>query len=415
MVYPPSVSSRQRPGVLAILLLASSLTVMAGTVIAPVLEVMRGQFGVSSTAAGLIVTAHALSLALASPSAGWLIDRYGVRIPLATGLVLYGLTGGAGLFLDGYLPLLVSRLLFGVAAALVFAGSTLALLTLYQGPDRDRVMGWRTVAQTGGGVLWPLLAGAVGGLSWHAPFALYLAGLPLGLAMLFVLPPRTTGAAGPPGEAGGVLTLLRRRPALLGFYALMSVSALLLYALIVFMPLRLAEIGIHTPFLVALIGITSSAAGSITGFAYGRLAHRFGLLGLLRMSAASWLGTFLLLGVAGHPLVIVAALALFGLGLGCSGSALSTLISEFAPPELRGRAIALSGTALFAAQFAAPLVIGPIAEATSLTTAFGAAAVLAAVSLLAVCLMRLPAGVPGAIGTPGAPDAPEREPADSSR
>lgn len=45
-------------------------------------------------------------------------------------------------------------------------------------------MGWRTSAITAGGVVWPLLAGVLGETSWHGAFAVYLVGLPLGLAVL---------------------------------------------------------------------------------------------------------------------------------------------------------------------------------------------------------------------------------------
>ncbi len=117
----------------------------------------------------MILTAHGLSIAVTSPVVGWLIDRWGVRVPLAGGLLLYGVAGGAGAFLSSYPALIATRIAFGVGAAAVFAGTTVALLSYYQGAQRDTVMGWRSTAISLGGVVWPLLAGAIGGLSWHAP------------------------------------------------------------------------------------------------------------------------------------------------------------------------------------------------------------------------------------------------------
>lgn len=63
--------------VLVLLLLASMLTVMAGAIITPVVEVMRGDLKIDGTAAGLILTMHGLVIAVSSPLAGWLIDRWG--------------------------------------------------------------------------------------------------------------------------------------------------------------------------------------------------------------------------------------------------------------------------------------------------------------------------------------------------
>ncbi|MBX9393911.1 MFS transporter [Streptomyces sp. TRM72054] len=63
------------------------------------------------------------------------------------------------------------RLLLGVGAAAVFTGFTVAFLALYRGQARDRAMGWRTTATTAGGFVYPPAAGALGNVSWHAPFA----------------------------------------------------------------------------------------------------------------------------------------------------------------------------------------------------------------------------------------------------
>jgi MFS family permease len=87
-------------GALTVLLLASTLTVMAGAIIAPVLPLIRGELAIGPTAAGLIVTTHGLVIALAAPVVGRLVDRHGPRRTLAGGLALYGLAGGAGLFVS---------------------------------------------------------------------------------------------------------------------------------------------------------------------------------------------------------------------------------------------------------------------------------------------------------------------------
>ncbi|MEG3631666.1 MFS transporter [Streptomyces poriticola] len=373
-------------GALPTLLLASTLTIMAGAVVAPVLEVIRGQLDLSGTAAGMILTAHGLSIAVASPSVGWLIDRWGVRVPLAGGLVLYGLAGGAGLFTESYPVLILSRIVFGVGAAAVFAGSTVALLSYYEGARRDRVMGWRSTAMSLGGVSWPLLAGAVGGISWHAPFAIYLIGVPLGLATLLFLPKQeNTAQANDEGPTERLLPLLTRKPALLGFYGMLVVAAILLYGLAVFIPFRLAEIGIEKPFLVALISTTSSVTMSLIGFAYAKLRSDLGYSVLLRATAGVWTVGFVLLGTTGHIALIVAGTGLFGLGMGILMPATTVLIGDTAPPRLRGQATALSGTASFAGQFVSPLLLGPLVDATSVRTGFLACAGLA-VALLAALL-----------------------------
>ena len=368
---------------LAVLLLASTLTVMATAVISPVIAVIRDDLGLSGTEAGLLLTAHCLVIALASPLAGTLIDRHGVRRPMAAGLVLYGLAGGAGLFADSYLTLLTARILFGLGAALVFTGSTVGLLSLYRGAAQERVMGWRTSATATGALTWPLLGGALGTVSWHAPFGVYLLGVLVGAAALRSLPddrPDTRPAAG----IRIALRVVRETPSMLGYYGLFVSSSVLLYALVVFLPLRFDELGVSDSFHVAVLGLGLSLTMIGTGLAYGRIRSRLEHQAVLRATYAVWTVSFLLLAGTDHVAFVVAASTLFGVGMGMSLPTLTVLVGDASPPHLRGALTALSGTALFLGQFGSPLLLGPVADQTSLTTGFLGAAGVAAAILVAL-------------------------------
>ncbi|MFY1691516.1 MFS transporter [Plantactinospora sp. WMMB782] len=421
--------SRPPAGPLWVLLLASTLTVLAGAVLAPVVELLRADLGISPGAAGLVLTAHGLSLALVGPLVGRAIDRWGVPGPLAAGLALYGVAGGAGLLLDDYVPLIVSRLLFGIGAAAVFAGTTLGLLDLAPGAARDRMMGWRTTAISLGGVFWPLLGGALGTISWQAPFAVYLLGVPLGVVTLRVLStsgrvrpegsdgPRRTRLARPAaapaprptippavpdvpasagsGQAGPVrpepLPLGRSGPAgrggaavaLVG-YGLQAVAAALLYGVLVFLPPRLAEVGVRDSLRVAFFSALLSLTMSVTGLRFGHLRARFGGSGLLRLAFGAWTVALLVFALGASPIVLLVASALFGFGMGLAVPALTVLVAEQAPAGRRGQAAALLGTAAFAGQFGSPLLFGPVEAATSPSGVFLVAATVAALTLLAV-------------------------------
>ncbi len=377
-------TAARRRTTLAVLLLASTLTVMAGTVLTPVVPAIRNDLGVSGTAAGLVLTAHGLSLAVASPLAGWTIDRWGLRTPMVAGLLLYGLAGGSGLITDSYPALIAGRVVFGIGAAAVFASTTVALMALFQGAERDRVAGWRSTAIGLGGVLWPLIAGGLADLSWHGPFAVYLIGVPIGIATLLAMPHvPPTGRRG-----GGTLTLLRTAPRLLNLYALSMISSFLLYVLIVFVPQRLAELEVGDPFTISVVTAAVSLAGSVSGYFYGRLRAHMGYRGLLGTALALWGLAFVNGALVSHPLALALSAVLFGAGSGISVPALAIMTGETAPPAMRGQAMALSGTANFSGQFAAPVVIGPLIGATSITTGFLVAAGLSAVVLLVLAVLR---------------------------
>lgn len=377
-------TGRGRPGLLLVLLLGSTLTVMAGAVLSPVLAVIRDDLGLSGTAAGLVLTAHGLAIAVASPAVGWWMDRVGVRRPLAAGLVLYGLAGGAGLVLESYPALIASRVLFGAGAAAVFTGTTVALLNLCQGTERDRVMGLRGTFISIGALVWPLLGGALGGLSWHAPFAVYLFGVPLGLAVLFTLAEPQPEPR--PAATDGMWQLLRRRPVIVGYYTLFATNTALLYVLVVFLPLRFTEIGVDNPFRIAIYSTGLSITMSGAGLAYAWLRDPLGYPLLLRGAYACFACALAVIGLGAQIPMRILAPALFGLGMGISIPALTVLLNDAAPPALRGQVTALSGTAAFLGQFASPLLLGPVVDVTSITTGFLAAAAISAVVLLLLSL-----------------------------
>ncbi|MEJ2633043.1 MAG: MFS transporter [Acidihalobacter sp.] len=372
---------------LTLLLLASTLAVMAGSAIAPVVELMRGDLGVDGTAAGLILTMHGLVIAIISPLAGWMIDRWGVRAPLAGGLLLYGLAGSAGIVTSSYSALIVSRAIFGIGAAFVFAGTTVAMLSLYRGAIRDRVMGWRTTATSLGGVLFPIIGGGLAtAFSWHATFGLYAVGVPLGLTALAVIP-RYGSEPSLEQDKGSLLTLLLR-PALIAVYFLVATQAVMLYALAVFLPLRLSELGLTAPVLVSLYIALMAATSSIVGVVFGWLGKRFSYLTLLRLTALMWVLAFLTLGTSGDFIVLAVASAMLGIGNALAFSTTSVLIDDYVPESLLGRAMAVFSTCMFLGQFVSPLLLGPLMEATSITTGYLVLSGSAAIILAALLVLR---------------------------
>lgn len=377
---------------LVLLLLASTLGPMAGATIVPVLEEIRTDLGVSGTAAGLIITTHGLAIAIFSPVAGWLIDRFGVRGPLAAGLIVFGLAGGAGIFVSSYPALIASRAVFGVGAALVFTGSTVALLALYQGAARDRVMGWRTTFTSVGGFVFPLLAGGLGTLlSWQAAFGIYLIGVPIGLWALRAVPAVKRAAVTAEGPDEGMFVLLARSRVLAGVYAFVFTLMLMMYSVAVFLPQRLGELGIKAPILVSAYLLSMMASAALVGLVYARVRARLSYLAIMRFAAATWVTAFLILGFAAQPLLLTAATLFLGLGNGILFSALSVLIAELVPESALGRATALQSTLIFLGQFVSPLLIGPVMDATSIMTGYRAIAAAAAVML--IILLAAPVGL----------------------
>ncbi|MEV6695038.1 MFS transporter [Micromonospora sp. NPDC051196] len=250
-------------------------------------------------------------------------------------------------------------------------------------------MGWRSTAVSLGGVVWPLAGGVLGVLSWRAPFVVYLLGIPLALLALRlpdqprrVAEPRTPVGRGPGrrrgiGEPGRSWTALLTGRRLAAVYALQCVATMLLYVVLVFLPVRLAQVHVTNTAVVATAAAGLSVAMSAAALGYVHLRARLPQRVLLRHAFLTWTVALLILALVDMPVALLVAPAVFGLGMGLAVPALTVLTADHAPPGRRAQAVALLATAGFTGQFVAPLLFGPLHAATSISAAFLAAAVLA--------------------------------------
>jgi len=343
-----------------VILASGTLTVMAGAMIAPVLNVMRQDLGVDPALAGLIITTHSIFIAALSPLAGIVIDRVGVKKPFVAGLALYALAGGSGLFIDSYWLLIASRALLGVAAAVIFISNTVMILNVFRGPRRNKVMGWRGSANAFGGVIWPLIGGFLGGWSWHLPFAAYLAGVPLAALALFTIPELHKTDWQEEGGSESLWGIFRITPALFFIYLLIFISSVLLYAIVVFVPPLLEEIGIHSTLYIGLFISAMGLASGLTSFMYGRIKSRLSYGTIVLVSVAFWAVGFISISQTDSVALIAASIALFGIGQGMVSPSCMVWLGEVAPQAFRGRVSSYVGTFAFIGQFLSPVIFAPV-------------------------------------------------------
>ncbi len=124
------------------LLAASTLTVMAPTIVAPALPSIAREFAGVARAdllVPLVLTLPALVIALTASGAGALVDRIGRRVLLG-GILLYGLAGGTGWFVSSLPALLAGRVGLGLAIAAALTAVTTLIGDLYGGRARSRML-----------------------------------------------------------------------------------------------------------------------------------------------------------------------------------------------------------------------------------------------------------------------------------
>ena len=347
---------------LGVILASATLTIMAGSIIAPVLNLMRDGLSVAPSSVGLIITTHGLFMALFSPLMGSVVDRKGARRPYIAALICYGLAGGSGLLINSFWVLLVSRACLGIALAGIFAGINVLILNMYDGIERDRIMGWRGSAQSFGGVIWPLIGGTLGGFSWRFPFAVYMLAIPIGLFAIAAVPePTIQHRAGPESNGStSVFRVFRESPVLLVIYGLMFFANILLYSIVIFLPQLLESFGITSTFRIGLFITAMTGSAGVTAFIYGKIRSRFSYRVIVTIAVALWTVAFTTISQAPGSRVVAMAVALFGVSQGLIMPTVMVWIGAVVPQAFRGRFSSYLGTFGFIGQFLSPILFAPV-------------------------------------------------------
>jgi len=372
-----------------VILASATLTVMAGATLGPVVNLVREGLGIDPASVGFIVTTHALFVALFSPLAGSIIDRIGTKKPFMFGLVLYGLSGGSGLFIDSYWPLIVSRALLGIAVAATMNCTAVMILNLYQGAERNKVMGWRSSANNFGSVIFPLIGGGLGSISWHMPFAIYLVGIPLAFLTLITIPQTRHEKKQDQGKEGSVFKVFKNNYILFGICGLQFLTMVFLYINVVFLPQLLETVGIADPFYISLFFMAVWLPAGLTSLMYGRIKTRLSYKMIVLTALALWTVAFAAIYQAPSVLIIAVSVVLIGIGQGLIMPTFPVWAGEIVPASFHGRIISYLSTIAHLGCFSSPILFGPVSSMLGFNGVYLVAGIICVlVFLLSLALMR---------------------------
>ncbi len=117
-------------------------------VVAPLLPGIRSTFGVTISAAGLVVTVFIAGYTLASPLIGGLTDRIGRHAVLYGGLLSFIVFEAVSAWAPNFTVLLVGRALTGIAAAAITPTTYTFIGNTVPSRERGHVMSIASVGQT---------------------------------------------------------------------------------------------------------------------------------------------------------------------------------------------------------------------------------------------------------------------------
>jgi MFS transporter, ACDE family, multidrug resistance protein len=368
-----------RDPVLYFLLIAGSLTVMAGAVIAPILPELIVQLSLNRSWAGILVSIHYLTLALFSPLLGVWADRYGQLRLLVPCLIGYAIAGVGGAFLSNYWLLLLDRGLLGIASGGIAAASLGLLSRRYEGETRNQAIAYAATAITLANIVYPLLAVGLGHFNWRFAFGLYGVSAILASAAILLRPSKgssstldkTLSIKIEPGE------FLKSPDCVRIFCSLIAISGVV-YGTIIYLPIYLkATLDgglIWNGLILALQGIGAAFSSS---FIIRPLARRLGSLGVAALGLGS-MALFLILfpSLTSLPNLMVAS-GLFGVAFGLVTPSLYTLLANIAPRHLQSSILATGIGTGFLGQFLSPLILGPVLSHVGLSGVFYSCAAIA--------------------------------------
>jgi MFS family permease len=354
------------------LLLVSSLTIMSVITISPALPQMAIAFGNVENASflvKLVLTLPALMIAICSPVAGALIDRYGRIKILQLSLILYAFSGSAGYFLNNIYYILASRALLGISVGMSMTIVITLIADYFEGMERQKFVGLQIAFMSIASILFVGLGGILSDFGWKYPFLIYLFSLVvLPLTFMFLYEPAKI-------EKRDRVNRDIKAPRLIWMLFINIMLMWIIFFLIpVQIPFLLKALGIQKNALVGAAIAISTGFSALSSFSYARIKNRLSFLTIFSIGYLLLAAGFLSVSISNNYVLVIVGMILSGLGVGMMIPNTNMWVMKMAPPQIRGKEIGKLTTFWFLGQFLSPIIIFPVLSMMSLSSTFMLAA-----------------------------------------
>ena len=351
------------------LLLAASLTVMSGALVAPALPAIEAAFAaapdVSANVSLLVrslLTLPALGIIVGAPAAGWWLDRHPRRPILLVALVGYALAGTAGFLLEDLYAILVSRFALGLCVAVILPTVVTLVGEYYEGEERSSFLGLQAAFMALGGTVFVAVSGVLAGAGWRYVFLVYAFALAVAALAAFALPEpqraaRTLGngvvaADLPPVSRWVWFTYACTVLGMLAFYIVPVQSAFVMKA-----------VGVGAEWLLGAGLIAATLVSAAVSANYARLRRRFGIAALFALAFGGMGLGYVVIGLGASVVAAITGSMIAGAGAGLLMPNGNACVIEASSPARRGRLLGGLTTAVFVGQFISPLAFSPVEAA----------------------------------------------------
>jgi MFS family permease len=387
------------PREVAVLSAVSFAVAVGYGIVAPAIPVFASAFGVGETAAGAVVSAFALMRFVSALAGGRMVERFGERVILSSGILVVAVSTGLSGLAQSYEQLLVLRAVGGIGSAMFTVSAVALLFRVVGGTSRGRASGLFQGGFLIGGLVGPVVGGALTELSLRLPFFVYAATLLVagGIAAVFLarakVRPRggETDAAAPadeePGPSLSVRDALRQSAYRAALVANFGTGWGLFGVRVSLIPLFVTKALDAGVFWVGVGFLFSSLTHAALLLPAGRYVDHVGRRPAMIRGGLVAAASMLLLAFSTAVPLYLLAMLLFGVGSAYLGTAPAAVVGDVMRGR-GGRVVAAFQMASDLGAILGPLAAGALAKNLSYTAAWSATA---GVMLLgALMCLRIP-------------------------
>ena len=364
---------------LASILSISLLLFVSGSLLAPALGAMKGDFPDSDMSTiRLVLTYMYITVSIFSLISGFLTKKISKKNIVIIGLILYGGAGMAGGLFDNLNLIILSRVIMGMGVGLILPQPNSIISELYEAEKREKLLGWSQGVGSIGSMIGSIVGGYLALINWRYNF------FGFGFAFIILILVIIGVPNIPPDKTQVSNTNIKMPKALYSICILMFLAQSASLVTVTNLAIFVSSNSWGNP---ELLGITMSLltfAGFIAGFVLILIKKVFGkwtpLFSCIIMGAG-----FVLLSFADNMIMVMLSNTLIGFGHGLMIPSLFISISQNIPDVLRQKAISIASAAMYFGCFATVYIqewIGLISGNTSqrfMFLAFGIGSFIAAI------------------------------------
>jgi len=346
------------------LLLLAALGIMSGITIVSSLPLISHTFlNIPNIEflSKLMLTIPSMVIALFSPFAGYIVDRFGRLKPLYSGIFLFIVGGSSGFYLHDFYIILVGRAVLGLGVSLMMTSFTALIGDYFSEEERHKFMSKQGMVVALSGIVFITSGGLLAQIHWSYPFAIYL--IPL-LYLPFLLKTLYEPKLHKQSET------LEVEVKLLPVYLTAFFVMVLFYMMPTQFPYLIVNVLGGKPQTIGFVIATAMTFNALTVIQYAKLKARFSYIQIYAATFALFGLGLMIISQATSISGLFFATAPIGMGFGLLFVNTNAWFLSLVPAHKRGKAAGVLTSSFFLGQFASPLFFEPIVRAYSIQMLF---------------------------------------------